>query len=471
MSSTPTGGFPRALVQRFSQLELTRQFALAGGVVALVAMLAIGVWLTSMVRADSIADTAANTARFMDSFIAPLAQELQSQESFSIGPIRALDEVLDTPELKDRVVSVKIWKPDGRIAYARDTALIGKTFPATDGLRGALAGRTVAELEELDEDESREEAATGIPLLEIYSPIRAQWTGEVIGVAEFYENAVALEQRLDRTMMQGWLAIAGVTALICLSLYGIVHRGGRTIAEQRAALALRAAESERAAEQNRALRQQVERASRRLAELAEQNLRRVGADLHDGPVQLISLVRLRLDALRRSRAKDKDKAFDEVASALDAALGEIREISRGLVLPELDGLTLPQVIERAVSAHEKRTPARIGRDINLADAPTSEAVKICVYRFLQESLTNAYRHGGDAPASVEANLTGRWVRVTVRNPVAAEAGDEGIGGAGIGLSGLRQRVESLGGVFLFKRTATEAVTGMRLDIESEAPHE
>ena len=163
--------WPLRPVRWFAELDLTRQFALAGGLVAIASMLVIGNWVSARIEADAIANTASGTARFMDSFIAPLAQELQAQDTFSIGPIRALDEVLESAQVRDRVISVKIWKPGGRVAYSRDTALIGQTFPLSAGLQGAFAGTTVAELDQLDEAESRDEAARGMPLLEIYSPI------------------------------------------------------------------------------------------------------------------------------------------------------------------------------------------------------------------------------------------------------------------------------------------------------------
>jgi len=465
MPSRFVTGWAARLVRTFNALDLTRHFALAGGAVALLAMLLIGAWVSQRVRDDSIASAATSTARFMDSFVAPLAQELQSQETFSIGPIRALDEVLASPQLRDRVVSVKIWKPDGRIAYARDVEMIGQTFEPSSELKGALAGRIVAELDALDEPESAGEAQSTVPLLEIYSPIRAEWTGEVIGVAEFYENATDLVAQLERARLQGWLVTAAATALICMTLFAIVHRGGRTIADQRSALAARLTEVEEAARQNRALRQQVERASMRLSELNESNLRRLGADLHDGPTQLISLVALRLDALSRAPAKDRKKAHAEVAQALDAALSEIRQISRGMVLPELAPLSLAAVIERAVTAHETRSRTSVEREIAVGPVSASEAAKICAYRFVQEGLNNAFRHAGGRDQTVTARLAGSILDLRVTNGVQLNQQADPAPGQGMGLAGLRDRVESLGGDFRFNKAANgKAVLEMTLDI-------
>ena len=435
---------------------------------ALLSMLAIGSWVGNRIRTDAIDNTGANTARFMDSFISPLAQELQSGDTFSIGPIRALDEIMESPAVRGRVVSVKIWKPGGRIAYARDVDLIGRTFPMSPALQGAFEGRTVTEFNELEEAESRGEAASGIPLLEVYSPIHADWSGEIIGVVEFYENATALSNQLKQATLQAWLVTAAVTALICLSLFGIVRRGSRTIISQRKALASRLEEVQLVAQQNESLRQQVEKASRRLSELTEAGLRRVGADLHDGPAQLIGLVALRLDALRRLPEKRRRSALDEITSTLDTALSELRQISRGLVLPELDELTLDAVIERAISSHEIRTHTSVDRKVALETVSAPEAFKICVYRFIQEGLNNAFRHAAGAGQVVIAAIENDTIHVRILNDLDKSVISLSASKDKLGLHGLRERVESLGGIFDFRISNTgEAVLDMKLRMRKD----
>ncbi len=465
MSKTASGQrWPALLSRGFS---LSAQFAIAGGVVAIIAMLAVGAWVSNRVASDVLTNAATSTARFMDSFIAPLVQELENGQSLSIGPIRALDEMLDSPELRGRVVSIKLWTPDGKVLYAGDVDLIGKQFAPSPSLHAAAAGRTVAELDSLDDAESEHEAAAGIPLLEIYSPIRADWTGKIIAVGEFYEDASALERQLDEARLQSWLVTSGATALICVALFAIVYRGDRLIAWQRGALAMRVDELEKMAEQNRSLRERAERASRRVAVLNEQNLRLVGADLHDGPVQLIGFATLRLDGLRRLADPGLEPRFREVAEALQSALSEIRELSRGLVLPELADLPLVQAIERAIASHEARSKTAVGRKLGLAEETASNAVKICTYRVVQEGLNNALRHAGGEGQEVEAAVEAGRLRMFVRNRVAAAAAPP----HGLGLGGLRDRVESLGGTLRFTIEGGTAELFMELELEREAADE
>ncbi|MFY9206762.1 MAG: two-component sensor histidine kinase, partial [Yoonia sp.] len=68
-----------------------------------------------------------------------------------------------------------------------------------------------------------------MPLLEVYSPIRQLWTGDVIAVAEFYERADMLVSDLATARRNSWLVVGGVFLASGLISFGIVQAGGRTI--------------------------------------------------------------------------------------------------------------------------------------------------------------------------------------------------------------------------------------------------
>ena len=88
------------------------------------------------------------------------------------------------------------------------------------------------------------------------------------------------------------------------------------------------------AARNLALRLRVQGAAARFASVNDQALRRIGADLHDGPAQLMGFAALRLDALQgqvagQIRARGEDLAA--VQRAVKDSILEIRSIARGLV--------------------------------------------------------------------------------------------------------------------------------------------
>lgn len=72
-------------------------------------------------------------------------------------------------------------------------------------------------------------------------------------------------------------------------------------------------------------------------------------------------------------------------------------------------------------------------------------VALCVYRVVQEALTNAVKYAPGAPASVRVWTAGDEVRVEVRDEGFSSALDASVGNVGLGLRGMRERVEVLGG--------------------------
>lgn len=454
------------LRHRIARLSLSQRFAVTGGVVMLVAMLVIGYWVSTRIEQGVIDSTAASTALYMDSFIAPLVQELDTAETLSIGPIRAIEEMLSGSALGRRIVAVKIWKPDGLVAYSDEPAVVGKRFPPSESLKKALEGQVVAEFDDLEDAENSEERAMSVPLLEIYSPLRLSFSGRIVGVMEFYENASALEEALDDARRQSWMIVAAVTLAIGALLFGIVHRGSALIERQRGALQARIAEAQSMSEQNRDLRLRVERASKRVAELNERTLRRVSAELHDGPKQLIGLAALRLDALGRAEsAERRDRELAVVGEALGEAMREIGNLCADLSVPEVDAMSLADVVKRVASAHSARTSTEVTLDLAPTVPDMSQAVRICAYRFTQETLNNAYRHAGGVGQIVRLREGGGGMVISVSNEVGTPvAFPAGAASGGLGLAGLRERVESLGGRFEFTRDEAGAIAMMTIPI-------
>jgi len=302
-------------------------------------------------------------------------------------------------------------------------------------------------LEALHDDESAREAALGIPLLEVYASVRPVGSGKVAAVVEFYEIAAALDRDLLEARVLSWLLVAGVFAASGLALYGIVRAGSNTIERQGAALRAQVAESRRIAALNRDLGERVMRASARATASAERMLRRIGADLHDGPAQHVALAAMRLGSVTPGTEAGKAEAA-AIRSALDAALAEIRAISRGLTLPDLEGLEIAETVERAVEAHRRHADAEVSVAFTgPRDVPLAYPARICLYRFLQEALSNAARHAPGTPVEIAVTVDPDAVRAAVRD--RGPGFDPGTAlrlrpDGGEGLAGLRDRAESLG---------------------------
>jgi signal transduction histidine kinase len=432
----------------WTRLTLPRQFLFAGGVVMLIAMLFVGSWVSKRIEDAVVRNSASTVALYMDSFISPLSQELKTEAQLSDIALRSLSEIFKGTAVGDRVVSVKIWKRGGLIAYATDENLIGQVFEPTDDLKNAWSGNIAASFEELDDEESAFEAGLGIPLLEVYSPITEPWTGDIIAVAEFYERADALEQALRRAKWSSWMVVGFSFLVSGVLLFGIVQTGGSTIQRQKEQLLVQLDSSQRMASQNARLKQRVVEASGRATAQADRALRQLGAELHDGPAQYIALAALRLDSVLPNSKKGTRDA-DNIKHALNTALSEIRALSRGLAVPDLDNLDIQTIISRAIEDHNRHNDQNVAlpeaqyKELNLGYTS-----KLCVFRFIQECLTNTQKHAANAMIEISYKSNAEQLEVCVYDngpgfdpKTAIKLREDG----GQGLMGLIDRAESIGG--------------------------
>ncbi|PDQ19562.1 histidine kinase [Mesorhizobium sanjuanii] len=436
------------------------QFLIAGGIALLAAMLMVGLWVTSQIREAVIRNSAGTTALYVDSVIAPLLPDMRKNEALSDSVKRALDETLDQGALGKKLVSFNLWDRGGKILYSKDPRLIGQVFEPSANLLRAFGGDVFAEFDRLDDNE-RQQKGTTSRLLEIYNPVREPWSGDVVAVSEFYEVADDFQKTLNAALWSSWLVVGGATAAALAMLSGIVLRGSRTIHRQRLALEAKIAELQELLSQNSKLRHRVQRASRRATAINERYLRRIGADLHDGPAQLVALAALRVDSLHlvdpAAPSKDRKAEIADIHHTLDEAMREIRAICNGLVLPQIETAAVGDILRLAVTEHQRRTASSVSLTLpaRLPELGTSE--KISIYRLAQEGLNNAWRHANGKDQAVNASMTGGKLQIEVSD---GGPGFDPASSEGLGLAGLRERIESIGGRF----EASSSSKGTRLTV-------
>jgi signal transduction histidine kinase len=455
------------LLTRWNSQSLARQFLLIGGLVSVGAMILIGAFVAGLIEAAVTRNSAAATALYVDSVVAPILPDMQTNQMLDETVTRALDETLGQGALASRLMSFRLWRSDGLVLYSNDKTLMGKHFAVSDDLKTAFAGKMVANFNNVDDVESEAERASGKPLLEIYNPVLQPWSGKVVAVSEFYEIADEFQHSLDQARLRSWLAVAFFTLAFFLVLSVIVFRGSKTIDDQRRDLKQRVSELSDLLLQNKTLHARVQRASQRAAALNESYLRRIGADIHDGPAQLMAFAALRLDSdvLVNPAVSEATREGEVMAikESLDEAMREIRNICDGLVLPHIEAADLPEIIQRAVKAHEYRTGSSVDLSMSGTPAQLEPSAKICIYRFIQEALNNGFQHGGGIEQRVVETLRGERVVVEVSD--SGPGFDPATGRTGIGLAGLRDRVESLGGHFTIESSARGTRVRMSLNLD------
>jgi signal transduction histidine kinase len=420
-------------------LSLFGQFVLTASVALGAGMLVLGSFVSAQVADRVIGNAAAATVLYINGLDRSYLQELTSKSALSEESLQALDRAFNETKLVRQIASVTICLPNGRVVYSTTRDSIGKTLSATPKLLQALKGEVAAEFGSLSEEDDARERRLNVPLLNIYVPVRDEGGDDIIAVAELFAYAANLKAELHVVRLQSWAAVGAVALLQILLLHTIVWRGNKTIEAQRAALG---------------------DAGRASAEMSERFLHRLGADLHDGPAQLIGLALLKLDALRPLLAATdtNSEELEKIRAVLQDCLREVRHLSAGLAPPDLGSLPLPKVLELAVRQHEQRTGSTVSFAIGVLPANTSSLHRVCIYRFVQEGLNNAYRHAAGVGQAVNVVCDGRELTVEVADKGAGFSPSNSFAG-GLGLAGLRARVESLGGKFCVE---TQLGCGTRL---------
>ncbi len=116
-------------------------------------------------------------------------------------------------------------------------------------------------------------------------------------------------------------------------------------------------------------------------------------------------------------------------------------------MPELDQMSPEDVIIRAIHEYEKKSQNKVSIDLEELPETVGMSVKITLYRIIQEALNNGFRHSGGKDQVVKSR--------GVQDKLEIEISDSGPGfdtqtdilEGHLGLAGMRERVEVLGGRF------------------------
>ena len=322
----------------------------------------------------------------------------------------------------ERTVAQKIY------SGSLDVAVIDGYKPKFNGLRALLGSldRPITGLVSLKDDK-----------------------GTVQGLLKVVQSYRPALERAETVALSILACILIASLLLFVPLFFIFRKGLQTIESQEKKLNQQIERLSNLLLINKSMQKSMKTASARAVELNEQFLRRVGSDLHDGPAQSIGYAVLRLDKIAKAdHAKEFTQDFHVVKEALDSSLDEIRGISTGLVLPELASMTLQQSLEKVISRHASNSNTEVTQYYQDLPVDLALPIKICAYRFVQEGLNNAHRHGRAKKCRVNANVKDDVLHLTLKdNGIGFRKSQLKIEGGHLGLMGLKDRIESLGGRF------------------------
>jgi signal transduction histidine kinase len=430
---------------------LAQQFVLTAGITIAVSMGLLALTISQRIEASMMRTATEEGALFIEVFLGPSAQELVTSRSLSPESVKKLDDLL-AGKLGERVKLIKIWLPDATLVYSTNKEAVGGRFPSHHIEAGAK-GKVTGGFDFLDAVENATESRKHVPLVEIYAPLFRTGTKEIIAVGEVYSDGRRLAADLASIQYVSVGIVGAVTAPMMLMLFFMVRRASNLVNSQQAALIRKMTEAKDLATQNDRLRRVAEDARLDAATSNENLLVRIGQDLHDGPIQLASLLMLKLteSTNRTAAGTGHERAHDASTAALTARLlTELRSISTGLVLPELEGSTATEALRLAVRQHEDATGTKVCCQIGDLPGDIPPPIIICLYRIVQEGLNNAFHHGKARGQRVEVSADTQWIDITVSDTGPGLAGwerEKSRGRTGLGIAGLRNRVEALKGTF------------------------
>lgn len=183
----------------------------------------------------------------------------------------------------------------------------------------------------------------------------------------------------------------------------------------------------------------------------EEERHRVSRELHDEAAQALTALKISLGLIHADMPLESEPLRNRVAGAVDltdTTMEKIRLLARGLRPPELDAVGLNGTLEGYCREVAERIPLSIDYS-GQETSPLTDAVNISFYRFLQEALTNVAKHARANRVRVKLSQGRDTVSLSVVDDgqgFVAQAGtSDPSKSAGIGLLGMRERFELLGG--------------------------
>ncbi|MGE5459331.1 MAG: sensor histidine kinase [Solirubrobacterales bacterium] len=362
----------------------------------LVVLAVVGVAGTLVLRRIAT-DQAIEQARDFTAFSARVVERRLSDRLLTgdAEASAAIALVVSDVVLRDPIVRVKIWTAAGEIVYSDESRLIGETYQLGDDELAAIrTGGVTAELSDLTAPENRYERGHG-DLLEVYTQIETpKGTPLLFETYQRFSSIASSQSELLATFAPILVvALVSFAAIEIPLAYVLARRVQRAQADR-------------------------ERFLQRAVDASDHERRRIAGDLHDGPVQDLAGLSMRLSAAaERSGDAEAREVLDEAATAARASIRTLRSAIVGVYPPNLEQAGLGPALAD-LSARLEHEGLAVALEVEPPEGFGLEIDEI-LYRACQEALRN-----------VEAHARASRVEVAVRREGSAavlEVADDGRG--------------------------------------------
>jgi signal transduction histidine kinase len=187
----------------------------------------------------------------------------------------------------------------------------------------------------------------------------------------------------------------------------------------------------------------------RLLVAQEEERGRIARDFHDHAGQMMTALLMQLDHLA-GQTEHKDgqtaAALRKLYSLGERGLEELRKLVYELRPPALDELGLAAAVRTYVDTHIHSSGLQVDLQISQMDGRLPKDIETAAFRILQESVTNVLRHAGARKVEIRLNRKPDSLTVMVRDDgVGFDPIEDGAGTRTLGLAGMRERAQLVGG--------------------------
>ena len=196
-------------------------------------------------------------------------------------------------------------------------------------------------------------------------------------------------------------------------------------------------------------RSKLESLSRQLVTAQETERKSLSRELHDEIGQSLTALKLELARCEKLVRQDSGPMLDRLKvtrELADQTLRATRGISLGLRPPMLDDLGLAAALNWYTSDYSRRTGVSVDLQVEGDIAGLPESHRTCIYRMVQEALTNCAKHAGARNVEIRLDNTGEVLSLMLRDDGKGFDPERKVG-AGLGLLSMRERSAELGGDF------------------------
>jgi len=209
----------------------------------------------------------------------------------------------------------------------------------------------------------------------------------------------------------------------------------------------------------------------RLHSVQEGERRRIAIELHDGLGQNLTALGIGLNIIRHlvrvEPGDELDERLSDLTRVLEETVDDLRRLVRELRPPVLEELGLVPALHWYAGRHNEIGGPRVSVQGRELEPRLPQASEIALFRIVQEALSNAAKHSGASRVLVTIDCRDGFVELSIEDDgrgSPAAALEEGSTHHGLGITGMRERAEAVGGTLRVESSAA----GLR--VIARVPH-